>query len=556
MTSAKQDADPASVAAAKLGMTLPDLGLPPARNEFRIDDDVRVPTRDGESLLGEHYVPETDTPRGTLLVRSSYGRGFPYGPLLAEPYAERGYHVLMQSVRGTHGSTGRFEPMIHEAADAHDTLVWLREQDWFDGRLGTLGASYLGFVQYGLMMDAPEELKASVVMMAPHDFGKAAYDQGIFALETFLAWSDSTAAQAGGLTMPEMGARIATAGQRLGPAMTSLPMADAAEEALGGMAPWYREWILHPDLGDNFWAGFDFSAALGRTRAAVLLTGGWRDIFLGQMMEQYAALHDRGLDVAMTIGDWEHSAPLSVAAAPIHQQALAWFDEHLAGTAPRTRKEAVSIELVGAGTWLDLPAWPPATVGHVWYPTGEGKLHDAPTGAAAKVQFVYDPADPTPAVGGALLTGGGRVDNGVVEGRADVVTFTSEALGTDLDVVGVVEVELGVAVDNSFADAFVRLCDVDQQGRSVNMTDAIHRLDPAVPAGETQRVALGLAPCAYRIPAGHRVRLQVSGGAHPRFARNLGVAGAQCTSTDMRPSVHTIILDDSRITIPVLTQRP
>jgi predicted acyl esterase len=68
--------------------------------------------------------------------------------------------------------------MVHEAHDAPDTMQWLRKQDWFDGRLGSIGASYLGFTQYGLMMGAADELKASVVMMGPHDFGKAAVGNG------------------------------------------------------------------------------------------------------------------------------------------------------------------------------------------------------------------------------------------------------------------------------------------------------------------------------------------------------------------------------------------
>jgi len=80
---------------------LPDLGLPPARNSFRIESGANVITSDGATLLGDHYIPQTDEPRGTILVRSSYGRGFPYANLLAEPYAERGYHVVLQSVRGT-----------------------------------------------------------------------------------------------------------------------------------------------------------------------------------------------------------------------------------------------------------------------------------------------------------------------------------------------------------------------------------------------------------------------------------------------------------------------
>ena len=75
--------------------------------------------------------------------------------------------MLLQSCRGTFGSGGTFEPMRHEVADGQDTVAWLRNQNWFDGRLATFGASYLGFVQWALAMDPPPELVAAVVFVAP-----------------------------------------------------------------------------------------------------------------------------------------------------------------------------------------------------------------------------------------------------------------------------------------------------------------------------------------------------------------------------------------------------
>ena len=62
--------------------------------------------------------------------------------------------------------------MRHEAADGQDTVAWLRRQHWFDGRLATYGASYLGFVQWALATDPPPELRAAVVLAGPHDFSR------------------------------------------------------------------------------------------------------------------------------------------------------------------------------------------------------------------------------------------------------------------------------------------------------------------------------------------------------------------------------------------------
>ncbi|MGH8968242.1 MAG: CocE/NonD family hydrolase, partial [Actinomycetes bacterium] len=88
--------------------------------DFTVRHGLRVPMRDGVELIADHYSPVTSRPAGTLLVRGPYGRRFPFSPLFAQVYAARGYHVVLQSVRGTFGSGGQFIPMVHEMADGAD----------------------------------------------------------------------------------------------------------------------------------------------------------------------------------------------------------------------------------------------------------------------------------------------------------------------------------------------------------------------------------------------------------------------------------------------------
>ena len=164
--------------------------LPPQRNFVAIERNVQVPMSDGTVLLADHYLPITSQPAATVLVRCPYGRGAPFSLLQAQLVAERGFHVLLQSCRGTFGSGGQFEPMRREASDGQDTVAWLRGQSWFDGRLATFGASYLGFVQWALALDPPPELVAAVVVVGPHDFSRTAYRNGAFDLYNFLSWSD------------------------------------------------------------------------------------------------------------------------------------------------------------------------------------------------------------------------------------------------------------------------------------------------------------------------------------------------------------------------------
>jgi len=121
-----------------------------------------------------------------------------------------------------------------------------------------------------------------------------------------------------------------------------------------------------------------------------------------------------------------------------------------------------------------------------------------------------------------------------------VVTFTGPPLAADVEVLGNPVVELVHSTDNPHADVFVRLCDVDGRGTSRNFSDGFVRLDPGLPPGTPVTVRVLLDPCAHRLRAGHRLRLQVSGGAHPRFARNSGTPAPLATAVELVPSNHAV----------------
>lgn len=83
-------------------------------------------------------------------------------------------------------------------------------------------------------------------------------------------------------------------------------------------------------------------------------------------------------------------------------------------------------------------------------------------------------------------------------------------------------------------DVFVRVCDVDRQGVSRNVCDALAPVTPQScehRSDGTVRVAFSLWPTAHRFAAGHRIRVQVSSGAHPRYARNPGTGEPLATAT-------------------------
>jgi putative CocE/NonD family hydrolase len=158
--------------------------------------------------------------------------------------------------------------------------------------------------------------------------------------------------------------------------------------------------------------------------------------------------------------------------------------------------------------------------------------------------FRYNPADPTPSVGGRTMsmTSAGSRDNSSLEARADVLTFSSPVLTAPIEVAGTPSVQLHMASDNAHFDVFVRLCDVDERGVSRNLTDQIVRLTPdQAAAGSVTDVNIQLTDVSHVFLAGHRIRLQVSGGAHPRFARNLGTGADQAFSTAMVPANNQLL---------------
>jgi putative CocE/NonD family hydrolase len=593
----------------------------PVRTSYGVSP-ARTPMRDGTVLLGDHYAPAGSQARGTVLIRTPYGRGFPTSALNGRLLAARGYHVLVQSVRGTFGSGGRIEPMAQETADGQDTVAWLRTQAWFDGRLATLGGSYLGWTQWAILQDPPPELRTAVIYVGPHDFRAATYGTGAFTLGDFLGWSYQITRQedSGGLRRV---IDTVAAGRKLRPVYAGLPLPDAAETVLQGRGPWYREWATRVDGSDPWWEPYRAGAALSRVSAPVLLVGGWQDLFLEQTLEQYSVLTSRGVEVGLTVGPWTHLQLGSRAAGQLVRESLAWLDQHMAGGRP-ARRRPVQVFRTGERRWHHLPSWPPASSPAIFSLHATGALTlSRPTAATPgttgssnpeagekgdqesaepmnprlnvthsrdsaagddssvadpaansiaapgdsattnesaisdtsaesdRVSFRYDPADPTPNVGGRTLTGSmGVKDNRPLEARADVRCFTTDPLPTAVDVLGSPVLDLALSVDSGHADVFVRLCDVDERGHSRNFSDLMHRLDPAVPPGEVHHLSLTLDPCFHRLRAGHRLRLLVTGGAFPRYARAVDEAG------HLTPSHRTIHCGASHLTLPVAAPQP
>ena len=521
----------------------------PRTHDVVCEGGLRVPMDDGVTLLADRWVAraDRDAEQPTVLVRSPYGRKGVVGLLLGRLLAERGLQVVLQSTRGTFGSGGEFNP-FDERADGLATLRWIRAQPWHRERFGMLGPSYLGVVQWAVAADAGDDLAALAIDVSASQVHGQVFAGETLALETTASWLALVSHQERPLAIVAM----ARALRALPSVLSELPLAELDVRATGARAAWFRDALDLPDGDGSYWSTRDFSAGVGRVTAPVQLIGGWYDIFLPWMLVDYAALRAAGRRPQLVIGPWTHTAPGLTAASM--RENIAWLRANLLDDPRLVNPAAVRVYVTGersGGGWRELADWPAPGSGERTLWLGEhGDLREsAPNAPSEPDRYVYDPADPTPSLGGpVLLARRPVVDNRPLEARPDVVTYSTATLESTVEAVGPVRVAIWVRASSEFFDLFARVCDVDASGISRNVSDALARVRPGDRFERAEdgsvRVAFDLWPIAHRFAAGHRIRLLISSGAHPRYARNPGTGEELAHATRLQ-AVSIEILHDA-----------
>ncbi len=511
-------------------------------NDVEVERDVKVTMPDGTGLLTDIYHPVGVAEAPTLLERTPYGR---HGPAAAaiDDFASRGYRFVLQACRGTDGSGGAHS-YFAERPDGRATADWVAQQPWFDGSLGTYGGSYMGFTQWALASTEPPYLKAMAVGLSASVRSFSWYPGGSLALEVIVPWDVGAVAfnQARGAetdTSPE-GIRRMMAVMRSG--LDHLPLGEAIRTITGEDLELYQQQLQHAGVDDPFWAPLNYFPLLQHWTVPTLLVDGWHDYPLLQVVRDFAALRRAGAPVRLRIGAGGHiggGGEGGMVEAP-----LAWFDTYLLGRNGLLPARPVTIDIQGeGGGWRDLEDWPPPADMVRWYLQPSGRLSREAPADSPPDRYRYDPADPTPAAGGIGMLTGGPVDNRTLEARPDVLVYTSQPLLEPLVAIGSVEAELWVSSSLDNVDFFVRLCDVWPDGRSMNVCDGLQRFGPdsiARDRDEAFRVKINLWPVGHRWASGHRLRVQVSSGSHPVYARNLGTSEAWATATTMRAADQTV----------------
>ena len=527
--------------------------LGPSLSRARRHIGIPVEMPDGVVLMTDHYAPEAPGPHPTLLMRLPYGRsGFAN---IAMVYARRGFNVVVQACRGTEQSGGEFDPLVNERADGLATLEWLKRQPWFDGRLGLTGPSYLGYTQWAIS-DAPE-VRAMAVKVSSAEFRSVVFPAGAFHLGLWLSWLQTIEDLRGNPIAAALRMMTGDFERRTRRAAMTLPLVEADIAAVGHKVPFWRDWFENAWEDGPFWQDMDHRGRLGPDTPPIHMLSGWYDFMVDQLLADYQTLVAAGRQPYLTVSATTHITGGHEADNPV--ETLAWMRAELMGDRSGIRQKPVAIEISGNGGWHEFESYPPGPPDmQTRYLLGNGGLSTAPALPGPPSRYRYDPAKPTPNLGGAIFafTGAGPVWQRPLEARDDVLVFTSAALIDPLTIIGNVAARIFMRASTGHGDLFVRLCDVNPFGISINICDGFIRTTPETPRDEhgVMAVDIRLHATAHLFQRKHRLRVQVSSGAHPRYMRNLGTDEPIGEATALVPADIEIMHDHrhkSAIVLPV-----
>lgn len=542
----------------------------------RILWDRRTPMRDGVTLSTDVYLPQGEGAFPTILFRTPYDNSgvnpdeqWPIRHALRLVAA--GYAVALQDCRGRHDSDGVWTPWLHEAEDGFDSILWLHEQPWCDGRIGMFGASYDGYTQWAAARDRPPGLRALVATVAAGLFHEGLiYHNGvpIIAEIHFLNFISGRTNQS--CDAVDWARMLAHRPTRDWPAI------------IGRDGAVWQQW-LDWDRHEGPPAALLPAAAFDGLDLPVLHISGWFDFevwsalrLYHRMMERSAAAdrqwlilgpwgHDGGINPR---SDWGGATFAEAARLDLMEEHVRFFDRFVAERpAAAYDRAGARWFLMGAGEggeWRESPGWRAADLGTqhwaLWPAEGGGLAATPPEGGQAS--FTYDPADPTPSdpdIATWPLKEQPLTRDWLLA-RQDVLVFRSEPLADDVDLVGQGQLALGVSTDVPDTDLHATLILETGAGTEALATgrqrlsyrDGIAAPRRAMPPGEYERVRFDLSPTARRLPQGARLALVVAGASWPHYAAHPNRMAAPGDDAEGVPARITLHFGTTCLTLPIL----
>lgn len=537
-----------------------------------VDRDLAVPMRDGVKLLANVYRPEGTGKSPVILIRTPYKKEML--ELQGRYCARRGYAVAVQDCRGRFGSGGTWEPFVHEPEDGYDTIEWLAAQPWSTGKVGMIGGSYVGWVQWWAASRKPPHLVTMIPNVSPPDpFFNIPYEYGTFFLLGAIWWADVLET---GATADLSGATLAKIGEKeYQQLLRSLPVIELDRKVLGKENPYWRKWIEHP-TNDAYWERANFLDRLSEVRIPVFHQSGWFDgDGIGTKLN-YLRMTAAGHPYQkLVLGPWGHSDTAArafagrdfgpEAAIDLPRDYLRWFDYWLKGVDNGIAREPlVSLFVMGSNRWLRGPSYPlPQTRFEKWYLASGGKANtshgdgrltrESPPAGAPPDRYTYDPGDPTPEprfyeeAEDTNPTTDKKPPRSseeqqrekeayhekVAAARQDMLVYVSAPFDRPYTFAGPMSAVLYASSSARDTDWFVRLMEVDEKGKIFSLAEgkvrarfraSTHHPQMLEP-GKVYAYTLDLWHTGITIPKGRRLRVEVASAAFPMFSRNLNTGG-------------------------------
>ena len=518
-------------------------------------DHLMMTMRDGVKLVGDAILPDKPGKYPVILERTPYGRGA--SELGGEFYASRGYVFFVQDTRGRGDSDGTFDPLVGEREDGYDTVQWIAKQPWCDGRVGMIGASYGGYVQWAAAVEQPPALKCIVPQVSPPDaFYNLPYEYGTFFLLGDMWWLNIVRNKDA-----DFAGMLSSAPNAKG--LLTLPIGDAPRATFGYDLPMLRTWLARDRASK--WKGYEIENEVTRVKIPVLQISGWWDgDGIGTMMH-WTKLSAAGKKNQWLIeGPWTHAfntttklGEYNFGASAIRDLQLVYlrfFDTWLKGKQVGWDKTPkATVFYTGENKWRYLPAFPePGTKPRVFYLSAGRKLGARP--GVGSSRYVYDPSKakvgklPTPGSTDISL----RVH--LQKPKDGMVFFQSAALPRATVFEGPIRVDVWLRTDVVDTDLFASVVDVYPDGKVMSLSEGgklrlAYRNGFSKPElmkpGAAYRVTLHPWWIAHQFGKGHRIGLIFTSSGFPAFARNLNTGESPLTAKRM-VTAHIELLHDKK----------
>jgi uncharacterized protein len=556
---------------------------------------IAVPMRDGVRLDTYIWRPTAPDRVPAILTRTPYSRTLNRGiePTLLR-YLQAGYAVVMQQIRGIGASEGEFSfnsPL--DRSDGHDTVEWIASQAWCTGAVGMDGHSYGGMTQLTTAAARPPHLRCIVPAVPSVDFFlEPPYIGGVFSRMHTLVWGKSLQFDSmldeergafdlnGFLSQPELLAR-----------WTSRPLDEAAEGELSGQTRrHYLEVLAHPTR-DAWWRERELQAHefAGMDVPTLVVTGNFDPSTGALTLWRGLETHAEGASTRhLLIGPWDHNQCYvggnlhrpgydlpETTGIDVVERRLAFFDQHLKQQGPGAQLPGrVTVFITGANQWHNFDSFPPPAVvqeafhlhsgGHANSSSGDGRLaRMAPSADSPPDHFLDDPEWPFVAAMAGAKGAAHALDMRERERNHDTLVYCTGPLAEPLTLLGEAVAELHVSADAPDADVVVWLVEHRADASSIWLAfgqlrlryhqgfDAERLLQP----GEPVLARIRMTYVGHQIPAGHRLRLLVSGNNFPLLDPNPHTGEPVATARGMRRALQTVFHDaakPSRLLLPAL----